>query len=326
MVRAGASLVLLAPLAFLLACGGPGDGAQPYRSAGRDAATPRAPSPDRPGSASESPEEPPPEEPLPEEPQPEEPVVPEDCPRVRVAGTGGQPLNVRPTPATSGDPVGQLAEGQLADVTDVDAAGEEIAGDTTWYRVATGPLDGWVSGAFAVCTTDEPAEAPDGYLLPLACGTQASITQGNHSSFSHNGKAAYAFDFSLVADTPLLAMQDGVVVLAKNDIQPGHPCYSGGGSSCANDVNYVVVDHGDATATLYLHLNEASVDVGDTVLRGQQVGLSGGTGWSTGPHAHVQRQELCGSWWCQSLELSFADVGGAGVPAAGDVVVSENGC
>jgi hypothetical protein len=186
---------------------------------------------------------------------------------------------------------------------------------------------GCVTGPLAtddVCNGDAPPPPP-GFLLPLACNRGVTITQGNNSPFSHNGLAAYAFDFGVSLSTPLLAARDGKVILARSDVKPGNPCYSGGGSSCANTVNYVVVDHGDGTATLYLHLNAATVGVGQLVKRGDQVGLSGGTGWSTGPHAHVQRQGLCGSWWCQSVPLSFGDVPG-GVPVTGQVVTSKNGC
>jgi murein DD-endopeptidase MepM/ murein hydrolase activator NlpD len=251
---------------------------------------------------------------------------PADCPRIRVVDTGGQPLNVRPDPSTTMAVVGQLAPGQLAEVLEVDDDGEDVGGVTTWYRVETTTITGWVSGRYAACTTDEPIAPPDGYLLPLACGTTVTVTQGNASAFSHNGTAEYAFDFSLTANTPLLAMADGTVELVKGDIAPGHPCYSGGDSSCANDVNYVVLRHGDDSATLYLHLNETMLAAGETVARGQPIGLSGGTGWSTGPHAHVQRQQLCGSWWCQSLPLAFGDVDGDGVPLVDEMVTSQNGC
>jgi hypothetical protein len=318
LVKPGALLLVLSIAALLVACGGELESVLPEPVA----------EPEPEPVAEPEPEPEPVAEPEPE-PEPEPVAEPEpvtDCPRVRVVGTGGDALNVRPDASTTNAPVGQLAEGRLVDVLSIDEAGQDIAGDTTWYQVESGPLEGWISGAFAECTTDEPLPVPDGYLLPLACGTSVTITQGNHSAFSHNGNAAFAFDFGLTADTPLLSMADGVVTRVKDDITPGHPCYSGGGSECANNANYVLVDHGDATATLYMHLNEPTVAVGDTVLRGEQIGLSGGTGWSTGPHAHVQRQEICGGYWCQSVELAFADVGGDGIPAAGETVVSENGC
>ena len=52
--------------------------------------------------------------------------------------------------------------------------------------------------------------------------------------------------------------------------------------------NYVVIGHGDGIMTLYGHLLETDVLVGDTVARGQRVGLEGSTGWSTGPHVHFE--------------------------------------
>ena len=42
---------------------------------------------------------------------------------------------------------------------------------------------------------------------------------------------------------------------------------------------------------------------------GKAVGLSGSTGYSTGPHAHVMRQDACADpIGCQSLRTPFADV------------------
>lgn len=68
---------------------------------------------------------------------------------------------------------------------------------------------------------------------------------------------------------------------------PGDPCYNGGDSSCFPYANYVVLKHGDGKLTTYKHLSKGSVSVGQTVKRGTTVGLSGSTGYSTGPHAHV---------------------------------------
>jgi hypothetical protein len=264
------------------------------------------------------------EEPPLEEPPVEEPTGPvvepptADCAHVRVTGTGGVTLNVRPDPSTAGAPVGSLSPGEVVQVVGVVGDGQDVNGTTTWFQID----DGFISAAFAQCH-DPDAYVP-GFFLPLACGTSTTITQGNNSSFSHNGHSRYAFDFSLPRGTPLVAIDDGIVAFADGSTRPGDPCWSGGGSSCIGEANYIVVEHPDGSQSMYAHLNEPSLSVGDVVLRGEQVGLSGGTGWSTGPHAHVARISGCGTAWCDSIPLSFQDVDGDGVPVTGETVTSNN--
>jgi murein DD-endopeptidase MepM/ murein hydrolase activator NlpD len=90
-----------------------------------------------------------------------------------------------------------------------------------------------------------------------------------------NGKAQsphQGLDFRVPTGTPVDAMNDGTVLLAR-------PLYFEG--------NFVVIDHGQGFLTLYMHLSEFKVKEGDVVKRGQMIGLSGGTGRATGPHLHV---------------------------------------
>lgn len=90
-----------------------------------------------------------------------------------------------------------------------------------------------------------------------------------------NGKTSsphLGLDFRVPTGTPVTAMNDGTVLLAR-------PLYFEG--------NFVVIDHGQGLLTLYLHLSEFKVKEGDRVKRGQRIALSGGTGRATGPHLHA---------------------------------------
>ncbi len=79
-------------------------------------------------------------------------------------------------------------------------------------------------------------------------------------------------DFRVPAGTPVAAVNHGQVILAR-------PLFFEG--------NCVVIDHGQGLLTLYLHLSKFSVREGDVVSKGQQIGVSGGTGRATGPHLHL---------------------------------------
>lgn len=250
---------------------------------------------------------------------------PEDsCPRLRVDVSPGRALNVRPSPSTSGDPLFELPNHAIVDHVD-DVQGEWIDGSDVWFEIASDQfaVTGFVFSHYAVCTDEYPPvlHAPDGYWLPLECNTSATISQGNDGDFTHQGNAFWAFDFSLGLGTPLVAMADGIVIHRYANTLPGDPCYDGGGENCYEHANLVVLLHGDGFASIYKHLSNVLVSDGEFVPRGAVVGLSGSSGYSTGPHAHVMRQEDCGQANCQSVPLEFVDIG---VPVTGDDVSSNN--
>ena len=248
-------------------------------------------------------------------------ALPDDCPRLRVTVLPGDVLNVRPTPSTALEPIGTLPSGAIVEKVAL-VQGEVIDGDADWYQIHTQALDGYVWSGLVECTLDEPKT--DGFFLPLECGYSAQISQGNFGEFSHQGQSAYAFDFSVPLGTPLMAIADGTVTHRYGETKPGDPCYDGGGQECNPATNYASLLHGDGTKSIYAHLSETLVEVGQFVPRGAIVGKTGSTGWSTGPHAHVAREENCGGAWCQSIAVTFTDVPGDGVPDTGDTVVSMN--
>jgi murein DD-endopeptidase MepM/ murein hydrolase activator NlpD len=103
----------------------------------------------------------------------------------------------------------------------------------------------------------------------------AEISDVYGSQRIFNGKAQrphYGLDYRVPTGTTVAAMNKGAVLLAR-------PLYFEG--------NCVVIDHGQGLLTLYLHLSEIKVKEGENVSRGQEIGLSGGTGRATGPHLHV---------------------------------------
>ena len=157
---------------------------------------------------------------------------------------------------------------------------------------------------------------------PWPCGDSFVVSQGNGGATSHTGTEQYAWDFDLDEGDPILAAAGGTVSHLRKDSTIG-----GCSSSYGNDANYVVIDHGDGTSALYLHMAPYSspLSLGQSVSTGDFIGRVGLTGWVCGDHLHIQVQQNCGSWYCQSVAASFT---GAGVPGYLDAVGSGNcpGC
>jgi hypothetical protein len=134
----------------------------------------------------------------------------------------------------------------------------------------------------------KPASAPTSlvsYQLPFAAGETFEVVQGWNTSFSHNGRSAFAYDFKLPAGTPVVAAAAGTVAF----VHTGERAC--GGASLRDYANYVTIYHADGTATQYGHLARVDVAVGDVVDAGQQIGLSGRTGYTgCAAHLHFARQ------------------------------------
>jgi len=121
------------------------------------------------------------------------------------------------------------------------------------------------------------------YDLPFENKKKVFLIQGYDSKMSHKGE--YALDFKVKKKTKICAARDGVVVGARGDSNKG-----GLKPENLSDGNYVSIKHYDGSVAHYWHLikNGALVNVGDTIIKGQVIGLSGNTGYSAFPHLHFE--------------------------------------
>lgn len=131
------------------------------------------------------------------------------------------------------------------------------------------------------------------YQLPYAVNTSHRVVQGYFSRLSHKNRAA--IDFNMKRGTGVFAARGGVVIRVKED------GYKGGlNKKYRREGNFIVIQHNDSSRAGYWHLQHdgALVKVGDTVLQGQQIGLSGRTGYALFPHLHfiVWRYDRAGQW------------------------------
>lgn len=123
--------------------------------------------------------------------------------------------------------------------------------------------------------------------LPFPKGKKYVVTQGYRDTLSHNTLYnMYALDFNLQVNDTITSADYGIVVGLVKD-------YKYGGASKVwkeNDrSNYITIYHPHSGLyTQYGHLvfNGSLVKIGDRIERGQAIGLSGNTGFSTGPHLH----------------------------------------
>jgi len=131
------------------------------------------------------------------------------------------------------------------------------------------------------------------YGLPYELGRSHLVVQGYFSHYSHRNRIAV--DIAMPKGTKICAARDGVVVrVVENNTR--------GGWSIKNlpYANQILIEHADGTRAGYWHLlhNGALVNVGDTVKRGQVIGLCGRTGYTAMFHLHFFVWKLVprGNW------------------------------
>ncbi len=110
---------------------------------------------------------------------------------------------------------------------------------------------------------------------PFRLPRDSRITSGFGNGREFNGTITsrhMGTDFAGVTGAPVRAANRGVVRIVDAFFYGG---------------NVVYLDHGAGLSSAYLHLSKQDVAAGDTVERGQQIGLVGATGRVTGPHLHL---------------------------------------
>ena len=126
------------------------------------------------------------------------------------------------------------------------------------------------------------------YGLPLP-RDRFRVEQGFNGRFSHGDpQNRYAIDFGVPQGTPVFAARGGVVMQVESDFdKAGLDLEKYGGRA-----NYVRILHDDGTMGLYAHLQPEGVLVrtGQRIRTGQKIGLSGNTGFTSGPHLHFAVQ------------------------------------
>lgn len=125
---------------------------------------------------------------------------------------------------------------------------------------------------FAVLPEQTTVTVFSDFLSPLT-GSISSKYGYRKDPFSGQTKYHKGVDIAVPSGTEVKAAQEGVVTAS------GYNSVGG---------NYIVVDHGNDVESYYGHLQTRTVSVGDSVERGQVIGLSGKTGKVTGPHLHFQ--------------------------------------
>ncbi|MBI4993625.1 peptidoglycan DD-metalloendopeptidase family protein [Candidatus Wolfebacteria bacterium] len=138
-----------------------------------------------------------------------------------------------------------------------------------------------------------PIKRPGVFSWPIKLikdGGIGRITQHQGEvSYLYKGKPHNGLDIGAPIGTPVYAAEDGKVEAVDNNDRSYYRKYQYG--------KYVFIKHNNNMSTLYAHLSKQVARVGDIVKRGDLIGYSGNTGYSTGAHLHF------GVYWSASVVM-----------------------
>lgn len=146
-------------------------------------------------------------------------------------------------------------------------------------KVGTGVLSWPFNNAFRLKCAERKAMFGNLFCITQYFGNTTFAT-ANPQIYNNNGHNA--IDIGTQDGAAITAALSGTVLATGNtdlsrDAQ-GRQCYSFG--------KWVMLKHDNGLSTLYAHLSEIDISPGQSVATGQVIGLSGRTGYATGPHLH----------------------------------------
>ncbi|MDT0446628.1 M23 family metallopeptidase [Streptomyces johnsoniae] len=159
------------------------------------------------------------------------------------------------------------------------AAGDGGGEPTQVFAPATATQLADATGAQAdtqQAAAEKAEELEKTWTSPIEGDYTLSATYGNSGDRWASGHSGQ--DFAVDTGTPVHAAHSGTVVKAGGNGAGDGPAYG----------NAVVIKHDDDTFTQYAHLSEVDVKAGQKVSTNDEIGLSGNTGNSSGPHLHFE--------------------------------------
>lgn len=123
-------------------------------------------------------------------------------------------------------------------------------------------------------STSNVTSSTSGFISPLPGGAYVTCAYGwrIHPIWGDE-RFHYGVDLAASQGTPIYAIAAGTVTTATYGDANGY---------------YVSISHGNGYGSVYCHMTNYIVSVGDSVSQGQVIGYVGSTGWSTGPHLHFE--------------------------------------
>ncbi len=134
--------------------------------------------------------------------------------------------------------------------------------------------------------TNNPCVAPVGFIAssggPVRWPVTGAFTVTSEYGMRHNPGSINTGQYRLHAGIDLAeSTNNAPIVAASAGVVSATPTSTGGG-------NIVEIDHGGGVTTRYLHLSSRTVQTGDQVWAGRQIGTEGSTGNVSGPHLHFE--------------------------------------